>query len=405
MNGLKPNGAFFEMIKIKHAVLHGLLCSMFFLHASLSFASNDIVVGMTGDMSSLSGDIGLQMKKGIELGFAEVNANGGVKGRALRLIALDDEYIPLEAANNTRRLINDEHVDAMIGNVGTPMAMLTVPIVNKSKMLLFGAYTGAAMLRRSDIGCCVYNYRASYKQEIGLMIDHILQQGIKPQEIAFLTQKDASGDTAYAVTMEKLKEYGFKDLPKLLHTRYRKNTLNIERSVADVLSAKITPKAMIMISTYGASSGFINLLKDVLPSLEYYHISYTGSVPLMRLLTKGIKGVYITSVVPNVDSNNAVTLAYRSALRTFDIDVDVGETSLEGYIVSKIFIEVLNSIQGEINKHSILAAIADIGRLKTSTGPVELLLTETNRQASQTVWLQEFINGRFKEIAVKRGLK
>mgnify|MGYP003385504216 CR=1 FL=1 len=393
------------ILKIKHAVIYGLLFSMIFLHGSLSVASNDIVVGMTGDMSNLSANIGLQMKKGIELGFAEANSKGGIKGRSLRLIALDDEYIPLNAASNTRRLINDEQVVAMIGNVGTPMAMLAVPIVNKSKTLLFGAYTGAAMLRKSDVGCCVYNYRASYKQEIGLMIDHILQQGVKPHEIAFLTQKDASGDTAYAVTLEKLNEYGFNDFPELLHTRYRKNTLNIEQSVADVLSAKKPPKAIIMISTYGASTKFINLLKDELPKLKYYHISYTGSVSLRRLLAKNVEGVYITSVVPNADSNNAVTQAYRSALSTFGMDMDVGETSLEGYIVSKIFIEVLNSIQGEINKQSILAAIGNVGLLKTDTGSADLMLTETSRQASQTVWLQEFINGRFIEIAMKRGVE
>ncbi|MEW5056306.1 MAG: ABC transporter substrate-binding protein [Cycloclasticus sp.] len=386
--------------KLRCSVSQCLLAVVFAFYGSLLFAQEDILVGMSGDMSGLSADIGVEMKRGLELGFAEINASGGVQGRNIRLLACDDGYVPLMAAKNVRQLIDEEHVTAILGSIGTPMAMLTVPIVNKRGVLMFGAFTGASVLRQGNVGCCVYNYRASYKQEIGMMLEHILNSGIKPNEIALLTQKDASGDTTYDVAIEKLDEYGLENAGPLLHTRYRKNTHNIEQSVADVLTATVPPKAIIMISTYGASSAFINLLKTELPQLKYYHISYAGSESLAELLGKDTDGVYITSVVPHVNADNALIRQYRGAHVKQGETTDFSATALEGYIVARIFIEVLQSIPGEINKTSILRAIERVGPLQTSIGPLPLLLKQTSRQASQAIWLHQFVDGQFKQIAV-----
>ncbi|MEY8195388.1 MAG: ABC transporter substrate-binding protein, partial [Cycloclasticus sp.] len=117
--------------KLRCLVSRCLLLVVFAFYGSLLFAQEDILVGMSGDMSGLSADIGVEMKRGLELGFAEINASGGVQGRNIRLLVRDDGYVPLMAARNVRQLIDEEHVNAILGSIGTPMAMLTVPIVNK----------------------------------------------------------------------------------------------------------------------------------------------------------------------------------------------------------------------------------------------------------------------------------
>jgi len=389
--------------QVKRTVLKNLLSFAFICHCSFVLAEPaEILVGMSGDMSGASADIGLEMKRGLELGFAEINASGGVQGRKVRLLALDDGYVSLLAAKNIRKLISKENVLAILGSVGTPMAMLTVPIVSNSRTLMFAPFTGASMLRKDDIGCCVYNYRASYKQEIGLMVEHILSSGIKLSEVALLSQKDASGDTAYNVAIDNFKEYGYEHGSELLHVRYRNNTLNVEQAVADVLMANPTPKAMIMISTYGASEVFIRLLKDALPDIKYYHISYTGNESLSRLLPRDTKNIYISSVVPPMESDDPVVKAYRSVYEKHHDKQTLSTVSLEGYIASKIFIELLESIKGEINRATVLEAIGHLGQLETRVEGEILYLDEKERQASQTVWLQEFVNGKFQHLSVKK---
>ena len=88
------------------------------------------------------------MKLGIETGFAQVNEAGGVAGRKLRLVALDDGYEGTRALENMTELLEQRGVFGIIGNVGTPTAQQTVPFAVKNRMLFFGAFTGASLLRK-----------------------------------------------------------------------------------------------------------------------------------------------------------------------------------------------------------------------------------------------------------------
>ena len=93
----------------------------------------EIKVGMSGALSGPAKDLGQGMKTGIEAWFARVNSTGGVDGRTLRLVAIDDGYEPDRAARNVRGLIKDEKVFAILGNPGTPTAAVTVPMPSAAR--------------------------------------------------------------------------------------------------------------------------------------------------------------------------------------------------------------------------------------------------------------------------------
>jgi branched-chain amino acid transport system substrate-binding protein len=77
------------------------------------------------------------------------NRVGGVNGRKLRLIALDDGYEPTRTTQNMRQLIEKDNVLAVIGNVGTPTAIVAVPLANEGKTLLFAPFAGGPNLRNN----------------------------------------------------------------------------------------------------------------------------------------------------------------------------------------------------------------------------------------------------------------
>lgn len=377
-------------------------CMALAIYAVFFVASaNDIRVGMSAALSGLSKDLGQQMQLGIELGFEQVNTSGGINGRSIHLISLDDGYKPLLAASNMRALINKKKVLAIIGNTGTPTAVLTVPIANKNKILMFGAYTGADFLRNENSGCCIYNYRASYKQETAMMIHHILSSGIDVSEIAFFGQNDAYGDAGYSGAIAALNAGGYVDSDLLLDTRYRRNTTNVEQSVADMLMLDIPPKAIIMVSSYGASSAFIKLLKPILPDVKFYNISFTGSVPLLKNLGEHAEGVYITEVVPRVSSMVPIAKDYREALEHSKlVSKKPNPISFEGYIVARIFINALNSIEGVINRSSILEAMRSFQHSGQGIGGEDNCLKQSPKQISQTVWLNRVVKGKFIPASV-----
>jgi len=360
------------------------------------YAGDDIRVGMTGALSGSNAKLGQQMKFGLELAFSEINQAGGINGRHIKLITLDDGYRPLDAAKNMRQLINEEKVLAILGNTGTPTAVLTVPIAKNNRVLMLGAYTGADILRGENAGCCIYNYRASYKQEIDVMIDHIFRAGIRPEKIAFFTQDDAFGIAGYSSAVAKLKETGFNTPEKLVHSSYRRNTINVERAVADMLMASIEPKAIIMVSSYKASSVFIKLLNQEIPDMRFYNISFTGSAPLLESLGADAEGVYITEVVPNFNERIAIAQFYKTALENSG-EKNSNVVSFEGYIIAKMFIEVLQSINGDINKESILLSISKTKSLALKTGLNLKPFLDGGRQASDAVWLNRVEQGKFKE--------
>ena len=156
-----------------------------------------IKLGMSTALSGPTQSLGIEMKDGIETYFARINEEGGVYGRKIKFITLDDGYVPEAAKRNMRILIDEEKVLAILGNMGTPTAAVTVPITTEKKTLLFAPGTGAELVRQHPPNRYVINYRASYTQETAVMVKGILEAGILPHEIAIFTQDDTFGDDGY----------------------------------------------------------------------------------------------------------------------------------------------------------------------------------------------------------------
>jgi ABC-type branched-subunit amino acid transport system substrate-binding protein len=99
-------------------------------------SSAEIVLGMSTVLTGAAANLGKDMQRGVLVGFERENRAGGVNGRKLRLIALDDGYEPTRTAPNMRQLIEKDNVLAVIGNVGTPTAVVAIPLANEEKTLL-----------------------------------------------------------------------------------------------------------------------------------------------------------------------------------------------------------------------------------------------------------------------------
>ena len=78
-----------------------------------------LVFGSSTALSGPAANLGIEMSQGMRAAFDEQNERGGIQGRALRLLALDDGYEPERAVPNMHTLINENEVLALVGNVGT----------------------------------------------------------------------------------------------------------------------------------------------------------------------------------------------------------------------------------------------------------------------------------------------
>ena len=116
-----------------------------------------IVFGQSAAFGGPAAALGLGMREGIQAAFNEVNRAGGVHGRKLTLISYDDGYEPDRASANTNRLINDDKVFALIGEVGTPTSQAAQPIATEAHVPFIGPFTGAGFLRNPSLSRCAGN--------------------------------------------------------------------------------------------------------------------------------------------------------------------------------------------------------------------------------------------------------
>jgi ABC-type branched-subunit amino acid transport system substrate-binding protein len=387
------------ILQLKNGRTPGLLTSVllgmaFWVLCLDSDAGTEINVGMSTALSGPAQALGQGMQAGVEACFNKVNAAGGVHGNSLKLIAIDDGYEPSKAAPNMRKLIDELQVISVVGNVGTPTAIVTVPIANEKKTLLFGAFTGAGVLRKTPPDRYVINYRASYAEETAAMIDGLLSAGIKPEEIAFFTQNDGYGDAGYKGAISALKSKGFAGTHKLAHGRYTRNTLNVEEALSVILDAKVEPRAVIMVGAYAPNASFIKIAREDFPDTLFLNVSFVGSVALARELGDAGEGIIVTQVVPDFNSDLPGVVEYRQAMKTYAPDKVPGFVSLEGYIVAKIFVEGLKKSGPEQTRESIIDGLQSLGNLDVGIGET-LKYSASEHQGSHKVWPTIIRGGKY----------
>jgi branched-chain amino acid transport system substrate-binding protein len=93
-----------------------------------------IKVGEVGSMTGTEATFGTSSDRGIQLAVKEVNGAGGIKGRQIQVIALDDEGKPEEAATAATRLISSEHVVALLGEVASTRSLFMAPKAQAAKV-------------------------------------------------------------------------------------------------------------------------------------------------------------------------------------------------------------------------------------------------------------------------------
>lgn len=360
-------------------------------------AQAELSFGIVAPSSGGAAPLGLGMQKGIETYFAEVNEAGGVNGETLALIARDDQYKPLQAASNTRQLLQEDEVLAAIGNVGTPTATVTIPIFNEYKTLLYGAFTGAGVLRKAPPDRYVINYRASYVQETAAMVDGLLEAGVLPEEIAFFTQNDSFGDAGYNGATQALTAHGVDNVAALAHGRFTRGTRNIHQGLATILEAPVTPRAVIIVGTYGPAADFIREAKNDLPDTVFLNVSFVGSQALMDELGDLAEGVIITQVVPPLNADLPAVEAYRKALETHARGSEPDFISLEGYLAAKLFVEGVRAAGANPDREAIVDGLLGLGSVDIGLEE-PLSLGPNDHQASDAVWPTIIKNGRFESV-------
>ncbi len=305
------------------------------LAAAPGVSTGRILFGQSAAFSGPARDLGKNMRLGIEAAFREANARGGVFGRRLDLLSLDDAYEPEAAIANTRRLIVEEGVFALIGAVGTPTSRSATPVAAAAGVPYVAPLTGASFLRQTKWRN-VINLRASYFQETEEMVDHLIRDlGIK--HIAVLYQDDSFGRAGYRGVRRALDRRNLKPVATGVYPR---NTTAIKTALLDLRAGD--PGAVILVGAYQPVAALIAWARHIGFEPVFTTISFVGSNALVRELGPAGAGVFVTQVVPFPTADSPpVAAAYRRALAAHAPDAPPGFVSFEGYLAGRLAIVAL----------------------------------------------------------------
>ncbi len=350
----------------------------------------EIRFGFSGPLSGPSRELGLQMRTGIETAFQAENDDGGVNGRSLRLISADDAYEPSRTAETVKQLYERDQVFGFIGNVGTPTAMVSAPFALEHRMLFFGAFTGASMLRRDPPDRYVFNYRASYAEETAAVVRYLVNvRKIVPEQIAVFAQQDAFGDSGFNGVEKAIRALRGGDPGFILRMGYARNTIDVDAAVAQLKAQKPPVKAIVMVATYRAAAKFIEKTRDAFPGLIYTNVSFVGSSSLrdelMLIGKKYAAGVIVTQVVPAIDSYTALTLQYKAALAKYFGGEAPNYVSFEGFVAAQALIEALKRAGPKPDTEKVVDALEAMSSFDLGLG-AKLGFTRSDHQACHQVW-------------------
>ncbi|RXG91351.1 ABC transporter substrate-binding protein [Bradyrhizobium zhanjiangense] len=323
-------------------------------------SSDAILFGQAAALEGPSSALGQRMRQGIVAAFTEINAKGGVHGRKLQLISRDDGYDPDRSVAQTLRLIEDDKVFALIGAVGTPTAMATIPITSARNVPFIGPFTGAEFLRDLELANVV-NIRASYGAEAEAWIKHLTEDR-KFTRIGIFYQDDSFGRDGLTGVKRALARRG---LELAAEGTFERNT----RAVAQAwrMIKRADPEAIVMVGTYGPCAEFIKLAHRSGARPTFVNISFVGANALAKELGPEGEGVIVSQVVPSPwDRSLRLVADYQAAQTAFDPALTPDFVSLEGYLSGRLAAAALEKAGPNPTRASLLRAINDVGRFDIS---------------------------------------
>ena len=328
---------------------------------------DEVIFGQSAAFTGAARFLGTGMLLGIEAAFHEVNQSGGVHGRHLALETLDDAYEPNYASANTKLLIENRKVFALIGAVGTPTSRVTAPLAHEAGVPFIAPFTGAEFLRDPELDN-VFNLRASYYQETEEMVER-LTEDLGVTRVGVLYQNDSYGQNGLDGTTLALERRGLKPVAS---GHYERNTRAVKSAVTGIMAAE--PEALIMVGSYAPVARTVELARrEADPVLMA--VSFVGSRALADALGAEGEGVYVTQVVPHPDDGgNPVVARYHAALSDYDARAEPGFVSLEGYLAGRLAIAGLEACGRELSRDCFIKALhtpepIDIDGMRLKFGP------------------------------------
>lgn len=360
--------------------------------AEVGVTDDTIVVGCSNSFSGPLAYTGTQLTKfGLDLYFKWINDQGGINGRKVKTIYYDDGYRPQDALANTKKLVEQDKVFAILAPQGTAPILATVDYLLESKVPLLFPFQGADVLSGKRL---IFTSFTLYPLQSKLMVDYLVEKR-KMTKFASIYQDDEYGKSFLRGFEGNLDRYKLK---LVAAESVKRGAIDLSAQVAKVRQAK--PDAVFLILTPGPGA---QVLKEA-AKVGWKDSVLVSSGPLTDenfiILGAGVgEGVEGLSLWPDpVHSEQPAIKKYREILEKYAPGNKPNRYSLFGYFYAMLFTEGVKRAGKDLTREGLIKALEGIKNWENGIIP-PVSFSETNHETQRGGFWVRVEGGVFKPVS------
>jgi len=316
-----------------------------------ALAQDKWVIGQSAPLSGANARFGTDVRDGAAAYFAMLNASGGVGGRQIELVTLDDKNDRKTAGANTKTLIEEKKVIALFGYGSATLSLDALPLAEAAGIPFFAPFSGALPVRGDSP--VLFTVRASYAEEMDKMLGFWTRLGFK--RVTVVHYDDEVGKQNLAVVTQYLKKI---DLVPQAYAIKRNASLG-----AAEVQALVDQQPDVMINT--VLSGPAGQIQKELTArgrmLPTSSLSFIGAEQFIQVAGVSAAGVSIAQVVPSPTKPIAAVRECAKALADSGVTQPMNSTHLEACFAAKVLAEGLRRAKKPVTASALRESLSNLG--------------------------------------------
>jgi ABC-type branched-subunit amino acid transport system substrate-binding protein len=326
---------------------------------ALAQTVDDIVIGASWPITGSNSVAANDALAVVQAAIAEFNARGAVGGRKVKLLVLDDEFVPSKAASNARTLA-DQGVVALFNCWGTASCGATMAVSNESRLPLIAGVAGGGPMRTSP-GRYAFNVRPTTEDEIQRMVTQM--QTVGQNRIALVYQDDdfgKSGLVAYQAVMKRAMLVSVGEIPLAL------DGSNLNSVVSQLQSAKVT--GVVLVASSKPTVTMITHARRSKLNVQFYNLAAQANADVVKELGPFTNGIVFTTLTPSPWRENVSSVKdYQRVVFAATGKSEYSYLGMEVYLNTRILLEGLLQAGPKVNRESLVGALETMGEKSFST--------------------------------------
>lgn len=321
-------------------------------------AAEPILIGQTADLSSVASGQMKDFNAAAMSYIDQVNKAGGIKGRPIKLIRLDDALSATLASANAKELILNQNVLAIFGTRGTDPTEAVLAVAEQARVPLIAPISGAEAVRNSPVTFAV---RASYQLELDAMFKHM---AVAPVRLAMLVQNDRFGQPLSRYTQQRLAER-YPSVKLVKQTFFDRKSTDMRVHAAAILASN--PTAVIALCNPTSCEAFLREVQKQTRGIGLMRpLIYQTSISdvysqFKKMGPDFLQGNPFTQILPDpFRAQSPLAKAYRAMLAGTEIPIN--HRSFEGYVSARVLVSAL-SRTANLTREGLIQSLEQWGTL------------------------------------------